>query len=367
MYLCYYNIPLKRMISLESLKIEAVDLLKTLISTPSLSREEEKTADIIASYFRSKGYRPERFMNNVWVLSSNFNEEKQTLLLNSHHDTVKAVDGWTVPPFEATENGGKIYGLGSNDAGASLVSLIATFLYLDKLPTRGYNIVFAASAEEEVSGKNGVEILLSELPRIDVGIVGEPTKMEMAIAEKGLLVLDCIARGKAGHAARNEGVNAIYKAIDSINWFNTFEFPLVSDLLGPVKMTVTMIKAGQQHNVIPDICEFVVDIRVNECYSNEEVYQLIKTNAGCEVNPRSFRLNSSRINLNHKLVKRGLELSIPYYGSPTMSDQVFMTFPTLKMGPGDSARSHTADEFIYIEEIFNGIEIYCELLTNLVL
>lgn len=355
------------MTPLANLKTEAVELLKKLLSTPSLSREEDKTADVLVAYLKQKGYEPQRFLNNVWVLSSHFDEEKQTLLLNSHHDTVKPVDGWTYPPFEASEIDGKIIGLGSNDAGASLVALIAAFLHVDKLPNRNYNVVFAASAEEEVSGKNGMEMLLSELPRIDVAIVGEPTKMEMAIAEKGLLVLDCVARGKAGHAARNEGVNAIYKAMESINWFQSYEFDKNSELLGPVKMTVTMIKAGQQHNVIPDTCEFVVDIRVNECYSNEQVYLIVKDNAGCEVNPRSFRLGSSRIQLNHPLVRRGLDLSIPYYGSPTMSDQVFMTFPSLKMGPGDSARSHTANEYIYEEEIFNAIETYCELLQNLCL
>jgi len=303
-------------------------------------------------------------MNNVWVTSTRFDEKLPTILLNSHHDTVKPVAGWTYEPFAASVVDGMIYGLGSNDAGASLVSLLATFVHLDGVERRGYNLIFAASAEEEVSGTNGMEALLGVMPGIDVGIVGEPTRMEMAVAEKGLLVLDCVARGKAGHAARNEGVNAIYLAMEDIRWFQGHVFDKVSDLLGPVKMTVSMIKAGQQHNVVPDTCEFVVDIRVNELYTNEEVLEMASKSVGCEVKPRSLRLNSSRIELSHPLVARGLALAIPYYGSPTMSDQVFMRFPTIKMGPGDSARSHTADEFILIDEITSGIEKYCELLEG---
>jgi acetylornithine deacetylase len=350
---------------LNNLKNESVELLKTLVNTPSISKEEGDTADIIEKYFLTKGYTPNRFMNNVWVMSSNFDTSKKTLLLNSHHDTVKPVDGWTYQPFVATCEDGKITGLGTNDAGASLVSLIATFLYIDQIPDRNFNLVFAASAEEEVSGQNGMEKLLQHLPAIDVAIVGEPTKMEMAIAEKGLLVLDCVARGKAGHAARNEGINAIYNAIDDITWFKTFRFPRVSDLLGEVKMTVTVIQAGKQHNIVPDSCHYTVDVRVNECYSNEEVYEIVKQHVSSDITPRSFRLNSSRIELSHKLVQKGLELGLPHYGSPTMSDQVFMNFPSLKLGPGDSARSHTANEFIFEHEIKEGIDIYCKLLATL--
>ena len=350
-----------------------IKLLQDLIATPSYSREEDKTADIIQQFFQTKNIPTERKGNNVWVKNAHFTEGVSTVLLNSHHDTVKPVSGWTRNPFAPDIVDGKLYGLGSNDAGASLVSLIAAFCYFydKKLP---FNLVLLASAEEEISGKNGVESVLPDLPipfptesgfrSSTVGIVGEPTLMQMAVAEKGLMVVDGIARGKAGHAARNEGVNAIYIALDDIDKIINYDFEKKSDLLGAVKMSVTQIQAGTQHNVVPDECRFVVDIRTNECYSKKEVYEIIQKEVQSELVPRSFRLNSSKIALDHPLILRGLELGMTYYGSPTLSDQALMSFPTLKIGVGDSARSHTADEFIYIEEIEHGIDTYRQLLQN---
>ena len=340
-----------------------IKLLQDLIATPSFSREEDKTADIIQQFFQNKNIPTERKGNNVWVKNAHFTEGVSTVLLNSHHDTVKPVSGWTRNPFAPDIVDGKLYGLGSNDAGASLVSLIAAFCYFydKKLP---FNLVLLASAEEEISGKNGVESVLPDLPIPSVGIVGEPTLMGMAVAEKGLMVVDGVARGKAGHAARNEGVNAIYIALDDIDKIRNYDFEKKSDLLGAVKMSVTQIQAGTQHNVVPDECRFMIDIRTNECYSNKEVYEIIQKEVQSELVPRSFRLNSSKIALNHPLILRGLELGMTYYGSPTLSDQALMSFPTLKIGVGDSARSHTADEFIYIEEIEHGIDTYIQLLQN---
>lgn len=348
---------------------EAYKLLISLIKTQSISRNENLTAEIIENFLIEHGYKPNRLKNNVWVPSSDFREGRKTILLNSHHDTVRPSKEWTEDPFGAVERKGKLVGLGSNDAGGCLVSLLACFLYLDKLESRNYNLIFAASAEEEVSGTEGAELLMSEIGQmIDFGIVGEPTKMEMAIAEKGLMVLDCCVYGKAGHAARNEGVNAIYEALPAIDWFRNYEFPDVSEVLGPVKMTVSMIQAGKQHNVVPDRCTFVVDVRLNGMYTNQQAFDIIKNSVPCEVNARSFRLNSSQISLDHPVVKRGVDLGYNYYGSPTMSDQVFMaSFPTLKIGPGDSARSHTANEYIYKAEIRNGIERYIQLLEGVML
>ena len=343
---------------------EAIELLKQLISTPSLSRQEEKAADIVEEFFRKKGFSPNRKGNNLWVWAGEKNETKPTLLLNSHIDTVKPSDRWTYDPFSPTLEGGKLTGLGSNDAGAPLVSLIATFLILSQ-KEQPYNLLFAASAEEEISGANGISSVLVELGKIDLGIIGEPTQMQMAVAEKGLMVLDCIAHGKSGHAAREEGVNAIYEALPDIEWFRTYKFPEGSEFLGPVKMTVTGIKAGSQHNVVPDVCEFMVDVRINEHYSNHELYDLISKSVKCDVKARSFRLNSSGISVHHPVVKRGAELGLSYYGSPTTSDQAVMNFTTLKIGPGDSARSHTADEYIYLQEIEEGIDIYVNLLDGL--
>jgi acetylornithine deacetylase len=335
-----------------------------LISTPSFSREEDKTAAIIEDFLRKQGIQTQRCGNNIWAKNAFYTEGSPTILLNSHHDTVKPVKAWTRDPFAADIVDGKLYGLGSNDAGGCLVTLLATFchFYDKKLP---YNLVFLASAEEEISGKGGVEAVLPDLPPISVGIVGEPTLTQMAVAEKGLMVMDGIARGKAGHAAREEGINAIYIALEDIDFLKKFQFDKKSDLLGAVKLSVTQIEAGTQHNVVPDECRFVVDVRTNECYTNEEIWAIIKQNLKSEITPRSMRLNSSKISLEHPLILRGSELGLNYYGSPTLSDQALMRFPTLKIGPGDSARSHTADEFIFLKEIETGMTVYKQLLTDL--
>jgi acetylornithine deacetylase len=350
---------------LDSLFADAVGLLKKLISTPSFSKEEDNTAEIIEHFLESKNIIPHSYLNNIWAKNKYFDESKPTILLNSHHDTVKPNKAYTLDPFTPVEKDGKLYGLGSNDAGGCLVSLIATFIYYYNEPNLNYNLVIAASAEEEISGHNGVEILLPRLPKIDFGIVGEPTLMHMAVAEKGLLVLDCTTHGKAGHAAREEGDNAIYKALKDIEWFRTHTYDKVSDLLGPMKMSVTIINAGSQHNVVPHECKFTVDVRVNELYSFEEVLAVIAANTSCDVQPRSSRLRSTAIALDHPLIKAGVALGRTYYGSPTTSDKALMNFSTLKMGPGDSARSHTADEFIYIDEIRNGIDLYIQLLDKI--
>lgn len=343
---------------------QTISLLQALISTPSFSREEDKTALIIDNFLQQKGILTHRLGNNVWAKNANFDENLPTILLNSHHDTVKPVKAWTRDPFSADIIDGKLYGLGSNDAGGCLVALMATFcqFYDKKLP---FNLVLLTSAEEEISGRGGVEAVLPVLPPIAVGIVGEPTLLQMAVAEKGLMVMDGVARGKAGHAAREEGVNAIYIALEDVHFLKNFQFDKKTDLLGAVKMSVTQIEAGTQHNVVPDECRFVVDVRTNECYTNEEVWTIIKQNLRSEITPRSMRLNSSKIALEHPLILRGLELGLSHYGSPTLSDQALMNFPTLKIGPGDSARSHTADEFVFLNEIEAGMAIYTQLLTNL--
>jgi len=351
--------------SLNTYSNEAVDLLKQLIATPSFSKEEDKTADIIEDFLKSKGVLTNRYLNNVWATNQHFNESKPTILLNSHHDTVKPNKGYTLDPFSPIEKDGKLYGLGSNDAGGCLVSLIATFLHFYDKEDLKYNLIIAATAEEEISGKNGVEVLLPLLPSIEFGIVGEPTLMNMAVAEKGLLVLDCTSHGKAGHAAREEGDNAIYKALKDIEWFRTYRYDKVSDLLGPMKMSVTIINAGTQHNVVPHECKFTVDIRVNELYTFEEVLDIIRSNVECEVQPRSIRLRSTAIAIDHPLVQAGIELGRTYYGSPTTSDKALMKFPALKIGPGDSARSHTADEYIFVGEVITGIEMYIRLLEKI--
>lgn len=350
---------------MNDLKAGVINLLRELIATPSLSGEEGGTANLLAGFLQGYGVPVERELNNVWARNKSFDPELPTILLNSHHDTVKPSAGYTLNPYEPKEEEGKLYGLGSNDAGGALVSLLAVFMYFYDKPLSGYNVIFAATAEEEISGKNGVSSILPRLGKIDLGIVGEPTLMQMAIAEKGLMVLDCRATGKSGHAARDEGENAIYKAIKDIEWIRNFAFPRVSSFLGPVKMTVTQVKAGSQHNVIPDTCEFVVDIRVNEQYSNREILAYLEKNLASVVKPRSLRLNSSAISLEHPVVVRGMELGLDCYGSPTLSDQALMDFTTLKIGPGDSARSHTADEFIYTEEIERGIDLYIALLEGL--
>lgn len=349
---------------IQSYSNEVIELLKQLISTESLSKQEEKAADLMEVFLKDKGLSVNRKQNNVWVWSGNKDENKPTILLNSHVDTVKPSSKWTYPPFKPTVDGDKLYGLGSNDAGGPLVSLLAAFLLLSK-KDQPFNLVYAATAEEEISGKNGIASILDDIGAIDLGIVGEPTLMQMAVAEKGLLVLDCTSKGKAGHAARDEGINAIYEAMPDITWFNTYQFPKVSDLFGPVKMTVTQIEAGSQHNVVPDTCKFVVDVRLNENYRNQQAADIIQSFVQCEVKPRSTRLNSSYIPINHPIVKKGLKLGRSYYGSPTTSDQALMSFTTLKMGPGDSARSHTADEYIHLSEIKEAIKIYYELLNDL--
>ena len=335
-----------------------------MIEIPSLSREEKNVADFLEEKFKAWGLSPMRSGNNLWMQNAKWASGKPVILLNSHIDTVRPARGWSYDPFHATIEAERITGLGSNDAGASVVSLLGTFRYYhnSELP---YNLIFCASAEEEISGENGVASILDQLGKIDLAIVGEPTQMQIAIAEKGLMVLDCEAKGKAGHAARNEGENAIYKAINDIQILEQYRFPLESSVLGPVKMTVTQIEAGQQHNVVPDSCRFVVDVRTNEYYSNEETYHIISGLIQSEVHPRSFRLNSSGISADHPLVQRGIEMGLQIYGSPTTSDQAVIPYPSIKMGPGDSARSHTADEYILTSEISNGIATYIQLLEEL--
>ena len=349
------------------LKEEAIGLLKELIATPSFSKEEDQTAGIIGKFLALKVIAATRVGNNIFALNKYYDEAKPTILLNSHHDTVKPNTQYSKDPFTPIIEDGKLYGLGSNDAGGCLVSLLAVFLnFYDKSDCK-YNVIFAATAEEEISGTGGIEYTLPYLPKIDCAIVGEPTQMQMAVAERGLMVIDCISHGKAGHAARNEGENAITKSLKDIEWFNSYQFQKVSDLLGANKMSVTVIETeNKAHNVVPAICKFVVDARINELYSFEDVLDIIKQNVQCDINPRSTRLRSTSIALDHPLVKAGTDLSRTYYGSPTTSDKALMPFPSLKMGPGDSARSHMADEYIYIDEIKEGIELYIQLLNKVI-
>lgn len=348
---------------LHTLHLDAVSLLKQLIATPSFSKEEDNTADILEQFLESKGVHTNVFLKNIWAKNKYFDESKPTILLNSHHDTVKPNKGYTLDPFTPIIKDEKLFGLGSNDAGGPLVSLIATFLYYYDQRDLKYNLIIAATAEEEISGHNGIEALLPRLGNIESGIVGEPTQMHMAVAEKGLMVLDCVAKGRAGHAAREEGENSIYNAIKDIAWFQSYKYPKVSDLLGAMKMSVTVIETeNKAHNVVPAHCKFVVDTRVNELYTFEEVLEIIRSNVKCDIQPRSTRLRSTSIPLDHPMIKSGIALGRSYYGSPTTSDKALMSFPTLKMGPGDSARSHTADEFIYLDEIKEGIKLYTELL-----
>lgn len=351
------------MSELKQLGDEAIALLIQLVQTQSFSREEAGTADILEQFLTQHGIPAQRQGNNVWAVSRMWDDAKPTLLLNSHHDTVKPGVAWTYQPFGATLEGDKLIGLGSNDAGASAVSLLAVFRYFYDRPT-AFNSICAITAEEEISGANGVKSILPELGKIDLGIVGEPTGMQAAIAEKGLLVLDGVALGRTGHAARNEGDNALYKALDDINWLRTYQFSNVSEMLGPVKMTVTQITAGTQHNVVPDECRYVVDVRPTECYTNEEILGIIRGNVQAEITPRSTHLQSSGLDLGHPIVRKALAMGKTTYGSPTLSDQALMRFPTLKMGPGDSARSHAPDEYILLSEIRGGIADYIELLTD---
>ncbi len=344
----------------------AIDLLQQLISIPSFSKEEEKTANLLVSFFKHHGMEAMRKGNNVWSINKYFDSNKPTLLLNSHHDTVKPNPAYTRDPFSADIENGKLYGLGSNDAGGPLVSLIMTFFYFYNEPNLKYNLVVAATAEEEISGTNGIELIWNDLPRIDFAIVGEPTLTDIAIAEKGLLVLDCVARGKAGHAAREEGVNAIYESLKAIEWFRTYHFPKISESLGQVKMSVTVIHAGQAHNQVPAECKFTVDVRVTDAYTLEEVLDIINHHVTCEVMPRSLRLRSSGVAEDHPLVTAGKSIGKRLYGSPTTSDQALIPVPSIKMGPGDSARSHSADEFIYVNEIEGGIDSYIALLEKII-
>ncbi|MEP2667637.1 MAG: M20 family metallo-hydrolase [Cyclobacteriaceae bacterium] len=342
-----------------------VELLKQLIAIPSFSKTEDNTRDALKDFFTSRGIKPEVLGNNVWVINRFYDASKPTLLLNSHHDTVKPNAGYTRNPFTPTIEDGKLFGLGSNDAGGPLVSLIATFIYFEPQKNLPFNLVLAATAEEEISGSGGIESIWNDLPKIDFAIVGEPTGMNIAIAEKGLLVLDCVSKGKAGHAAREEGDNAIYKAMKDIEWFRTFKFPKTSTTLGDIKMSVTIIQAGHAHNQVPEECKFTVDCRVTDAYTLEEVIGIIKENVSCEVRPRSIRLKPSGIDMQHPLIKAGQHLKKEMYGSPTTSDQALIPVPSIKMGPGDSARSHSADEFIYIEEIKNGTLDYIQLIESL--
>ncbi|HEY6162617.1 MAG TPA: M20 family metallo-hydrolase [Bacteroidia bacterium] len=346
------------------LKKEAVELLMRLISIPSISKEEGGTGDVLEKFFRERGIATERKFNNVWAKNKHFDPSLPTILLCSHHDTVKPASGYTRDPFKAEIVDGKLFGLGSNDAGGPLVSLIAAFLYFYDKQGLEYNFIVAPVGEEEISGAHGVESILPDLGKIDFAVVGEPTGMELGITEKGLIVLDCTVLGRSGHAARADGDNAIYKALKDIEWFRTYSFAKISETLGPVKMTVTIIHSGAQHNVIPDKCEFTVDVRTTEMYSNDEVLEEIRKNVSCEVKPRSGRLKSTAISKDHPIVKAGVSLGRGIFGSPTSSDKALMPFPALKLGPGDSSRSHSADEFIYVKEIEEAVELHIKMLSK---
>ncbi|MDR2937485.1 MAG: M20 family metallo-hydrolase [Prevotellaceae bacterium] len=344
----------------------AIQLLQKLIATPSVSREESATAQIIFDFLQEQGVAPKRHLNNVFSFCESYDAAKPTLLLCSHHDTVRPAAGYTRNPYAPSVEDGKLYGLGSNDAGASVVSLIAAYcnFYKKQLP---YNLALAIVAEEEVQGPNGVESIKPLLGKIDCAIVGEPTQMQAAVGERGLMVLDCTAHGKQGHAARSEGDNALYRAVDAIEWFRTFTFPKKSERMGEVKMTATMIQCGTQHNVVPAECKFVVDVRPTDAYDNQEIVDIIRANVPCDVQPRSTRLRASSIADEHPLVIAAKKLGRETYVSPTTSDIALLKLPSLKMGPGDSARSHSADEYICISEVEEAIEIYGKLFESLTL
>lgn len=345
---------------------EATELLKQLIATPSFSKEEKETGDIIQQFLEAKGIPTDRHINNIWSVNKHFDAAKPTILLNSHHDTVKPNSGYTKDPFTPVIEDGKLFGLGSNDAGGPLTSLIATFVHFYPQKYLNYNLVLAATGEEEISGKNGIVSILDKIPDFDCAVVGEPTQMRMAVAEKGLMVLECTAKGVSGHAARDEGKNAIYIALDDIEWFRTYRFKKVSDILGPVKMTATVIQAGSQHNVVPDTCTFTVDVRSTDVHDNAEILEIIDEHIESDITARSIRLNPSFIPLDHPIVRSGDDLGLEQYGSPTLSDQSVLPVPSLKIGPGKSARSHTADEFIRLQEIEEGIETYIKLLDAVI-
>ena len=344
---------------------DAVELLKALIETPSVSRNEENAANLLASYLDKWQLPYGREANNLWVGCPDWQNDRPTIMLNAHIDTVKPVSTWTRDPYKASQEGDILYGLGSNDCGGGLVSLLQTYRIMLNRP-RNYNILWVASAEEEVSGSNGFSRVLSRLPNIDVAIVGEPTGMQPAIAEKGLMVIDGYADGVSGHAARNEGVNAIYEALDDLVWLRDYRFRKVSPLLGETKMTVTVVEAGTQHNVIPDSLHFVIDIRTNEYYQNEFVFEFLrKKMKKCRLEARSFRLHSSSITESHPLIKKCKAMGMRPFGSPTLSDQALMPFTSVKLGPGKSSRSHSANEYIRISEIGNAIETYVNLLSDI--
>lgn len=351
------------MMTQEQYVSDAVQLLKKLIATPSVSRNEKDAADIMEQTIRSYGFEPQREANNLWIIDPHYDESRPTLLLNAHIDTVKPVASWSRDPFSPDVEDGVLYGLGSNDCGGGLCSLLQIFRMLTEKP-QSYNLIYLASAEEEVSGKDGITRALPLLPHIDLAIVGEPTGMNPAVAEKGLMVLDVIAHGKSGHAARNEGVNAIYEALDDMRWIRDYKFEKVSEFLGPTKMTLTVVNAGTQHNVIPDKCTMLVDIRTNEFYDNEEVYEFIRQHLKSEVKAHSFRLKSSRIDPEHPLIRKCVAMGMKPFGSPTLSDQALMHFPSFKLGPGESSRSHSANEFIRISEIRDAIAKYETLLDG---
>jgi acetylornithine deacetylase len=349
---------------LDAYQNKAIELLRELITIPSPSRGEKMAADRMEAFLKEEGQTPHRWRNNVWVCH-HISDHLPNILLNSHLDTVRPVEGWTRDPHSPDVEGSRIYGLGSNDAGGSLVSLLAAFLYFSGQKGLPFNLIFAASAEEEISGKNGIASILGKIGKIDLGIVGEPTGDRMAVAEKGLVVLDCLSRGRSAHAATGTGENAIYAALRDVEWFRTHRFDKESPWLGSVSMQVTRIEAGTRHNIVPAACRFLVDVRTNECYGNREIFDEIKQNVTCRVRARSFRLNPSFIPEDHPVVRRGLALGLEAFGSRTLSDQSLMPFATLKIGPGDSLRSHTADEFITVEEIRQGIATYIKLLDGL--
>lgn len=350
---------------LKKLEEQAIQLLKDLIQTPSFSREENKTADLLEIWFSQRQITYNRHKNNIWAVNKNFDGSKPTLLLNSHHDTVKPNSAYSRDPFKATEENGKLYGLGSNDAGGCLVALLATFTWFYEAEDLDHNLIFAGTAEEEINGPNGIALLLPIIPKIDVAIVGEPTLMDLAVAEKGLVVFDANVRGTSSHAAHPNDDNAIYKTAEVLFWFKNFKFERISKVLGDVKLTVTQINAGSQHNVVPGNVDLVIDVRVNDEYSNAEIEEILKKEAPVNnIAARSLRLNSSSISLDHRLVKAGISLGMKTYGSPTLSDQAMLDCPSLKLGPGDSTRSHSADEFIYVEEIREGIRKYISLLEK---
>ncbi len=344
---------------------DAVQLLSRLIATPSISRDEAEAANVLFNAMQQWGLNPKREGNNVWAVAPAFREERPTLLLNAHIDTVKPVATWTRDPFQPAIEGDKLFGLGSNDCGGGLMALLQVFRDLSQRTDLEYNLVYLASCEEEVSGKDGIVRTLPLLPSINVAIVGEPTGMQPAVAEKGLMVIDGYADGVSGHAARNEGVNAIYEALDDLVWLRDYRFRKTSPLLGETKMTVTVVEAGTQHNVVPDSLHFIIDVRPNEYYQNEYLFEFLRKHMKkCRLEARSFRLHSSSIALDHPLVKRCQELGLTPFGSPTLSDQALMPFPSLKLGPGQSSRSHSADEYICVSEIEQAIDLYLQLLTT---